>query len=137
MSQNGILTSDWSIVAIPSYSLAWIIAFGVNGGTHKIRVFHKIKCWNEFISQICFNNDILQPWLQKNFIKFVKNNWKKTNFPALHWHSMKSFTPEHGSECVKFNNRDRQNWQHIAPEKIQTWSHKAIQMSKWHHSYTP
>ena len=109
MSQIGILTPDWSIVAVPCYSSEWKTTFGVNDEAHKIRVCSKITSSNNFIVKYVINNDILQLCLKKISLFQIKNNWNKTNLSALHRHSMISFTPGTQNVCAKFNNCDRQN----------------------------
>ena len=56
MSQIGILTPDWSIVAVPCYSPEWKFAFGVNDEANKIRVCSKITSWNNFLLKYVINN---------------------------------------------------------------------------------
>ena len=65
MSQIGILTPDWSIMAVPCYSPEWKNAFGVNDEANKIKVFYKITSWNYFIVKYVINIDILQLRLKK------------------------------------------------------------------------
>ena len=65
MSQIGILTSDWPIVAVPCYSPEWKIVFGVNDEANKIRICSKITTWNNFLVKYVINNNILQLRLLK------------------------------------------------------------------------
>ena len=108
------LTPDWSIAAVPCYSLEWKIAFGVNDEANKIRVCSKIISSNNFFLKYVINNDILQLCLQKISLYYIKNDRNMTNLSVLHRHPMTSFTPVTQSMCGKFNNCDRQNFDKIS-----------------------
>ena len=58
-------TDFWLVnLAVPSYPSAWMIAFGVNGGADKIKVFHKLNVEINLFVKYVINNHILQPWLK-------------------------------------------------------------------------
>ena len=64
MSQIRIPTPDWSIAAVPCYSLEWKITFGVNDEANK-EFEAKFTSWYNFLFKNVINNDILQLCLQK------------------------------------------------------------------------